>query len=299
MDAFKDINVNGEFTAEQFIVGGLKLDNIDVKIESTDNTLTITPKAGLYDGKMLGAIAYAESDEKATFKIDQEIDLVNLSPLLTDAEVSDQLSGIATLDLDIEVSEKDGKQTNSGTIKLLAKNGAMKGVDIKGILDSVSSKVGAGDKGDASGTGKKNDETKFAQMSGTFFLNNNRLTNNDFNLSAPLFRVNGKGTIDLEAETIDYRVDVSLVATSEGQGGSQLKDLAGVTIPIRFSNNLYEPSYSLDMGALFGNIAKQKLLDKKSSFLKSKIGADVNVSTNKDKGKKLIKGLFGKKKKGD
>ena len=296
MEAFKDVNVNGQFSAEQFIISNLKLNDIDVIIESTEGTLTITPKADLYDGKLLGNIAYAESGDKATVKIDQNIDLVNLTPLLTDADVSDQLSGIATLDIDIEVIEQNGKQSNSGTIKLLAKNGAMKGVDIKGILDSISSKLGAGSKEDATGTGKKNDETKFAELIGTFHLKDNRLTNNDFSMSAPLFRIAGEGVIDLAAETIDYRVDVSLVASSEGQGGSQLKDLAGLTIPIRFSNNLYEPSYSLDMGALFGNIAKQKLNDKKSEFLKSKTGVDIDVSTSKEQGKKLLKGLFGNKK---
>lgn len=297
MDAFKDVNVNGQFTAEQFIISGLEMNNIDVKIESTDTSLTITPKSDMYDGGLLGAIAYAEEGDRATLKIDQTIDLVNLTPLLSDLEVSDQLSGIATLNLDIEVSEENGEQSNNGTIKLLARNGAIKGVDIKKILDSVSSKLSAGSKEDATGTGTENEETRFAEMSGTFYLNNNRLTNNDFSMRAPLFRVNGKGMIDLAAETIDYSVGVSIVASSEGQGGAELKDLAGVTIPIKFSNNLYEPSYSLDMGALLGNIAKQKLRDKKSEFLKSKIGGDVNVSTDKDNGKDLLKGLFRKKKK--
>lgn len=297
MDAFQGVNVNGEFSAKQFIISGLTLNNIDVKIESTDSTLTITPKAGLYDGNLLGKIAYAESAKNTTVKVNQKIDLINLSPLLADADVSDRLSGVATLNVDLDVNEQDGKQSNSGTIKLLAKNGAIKGVDIKAILDSVSSKLGSGNKEDTKGAGKKNDETKFAELIGTFHLKNNRLTNNDFSMSAPLFRINGKGVIDLAAETIDYRVDVSLVATSEGQGGSQLKDLAGLTIPIRFSNNLYEPSYSLDMAALFGNIAKQKLKDKKSAFLKSKTGGDIDISTNKEQGKKLLKGLFGKKKK--
>ncbi|NND83510.1 MAG: hypothetical protein HKN50_13865, partial [Gammaproteobacteria bacterium] len=72
------------------------------------------------------------------------------------------------------------------------------------------------------------------------------------------------------------------------------ENLAGVTIPIKFSNNLYEPSYSLDMGALFGNIAKQKLNERKSDFLKSKLGGDDKASSTKEKGKELLKGLFGK-----
>ncbi|NND82895.1 MAG: AsmA family protein, partial [Gammaproteobacteria bacterium] len=264
MDAFKDINVNGQFTAEQFIISGLKMNNIDVKIESTDNSLTITPKSDLYDGGLRGAIAYAEQGDAATLNIDQTIDLINLSPLLADLDVSDQLSGIATLNLDIEISEVDGRQSNSGIIRLQTKNGAMKGVDIKGILDTVSSRLSAGSKDKATGSGDANDETRFAEMSGTFYLKNNRLTNNDFKMIAPLFRINGEGVIDLAAETIDYRVDVSIVASSEGQGSNDLENLAGVTIPIKFSNNLYEPSYSLDMGALFGNIAKQKLNERKS-----------------------------------
>jgi AsmA protein len=284
MAIFKDVNANGRFRAQQVISGGLKLDNIDVQVESSPGQVKITPKADLYQGKLGGEIAYVEIGERSELKVKNEIDLVALGELLNAAELTDQLSGIGSLVLNLLVTEQNGVQSNSGTIKVLAKNGAIQGVDIKNIVDQGYvryQQLKGKEVGPSGGESTISDETKFAELLGTFHLNNSVLSNDDFSLKAPLFRVGGAGTIDLERETIDYSIEFSVVSSTDGQGAQAFDKLKGITIPIRLSGSLTAPDYSLDMNALYKGLVKNELESKKAQLIKEKYGIEdgENLST--------------------
>lgn len=293
MAAFKDMFANGDFKAQRLISGGVELNDIDVRVASTPGKVTITPRAKLYEGKLGGSMVFEEQADKSQLRIQNSIDLVNLSKFLSAADVSDQLSGIGSLELDIIVTERAGVQSNSGTIKLLAKNGAIKGVDIKNIVDKGYRQYRQfkGDEADQQeqGTGDENDETRFAELLGTFNLNDFQISNRDFALKAPLFRVAGEGDIDLAQQQINYLVNVSIVNSSDGQGGEALDKLKGITLPIRFRGALTSPSYSLDLKALYKGLAKKEIEEKKSEYLAEKLGIeDAGKLSTKDLVRQLL-----------
>ena len=276
--AFKDVFANGRFRAEQIISGGLQLNDIDVVVKSTPGNVTITPTAQLYEGKLGGQIAYSHQGEQQQLRIKNEIDLVNLSQMLTAADITEQLSGIGSLALDLLVTEQDGVQSNTGTIKLQAKNGALKGVNIIGIVESAYQQYQA-IKGrqvidETSNTSQEGDETRFAELIGTFNLNDFKITNNDFLLKAPYFRADGKGEIDIAQQTLDYVVDLTIVKSSQGQGGEAVNKLKGITLPIRFRGDLTSPKYSLDVKSLYNSLIKRELNEKKGEYLQEKLGIE-------------------------
>jgi len=277
MAAFRDINANGSFKAKQLISGGLELNNVDVVVKSTPGNVTITPRASLYDGSLDGQIVYSEANGGAKLKVNNEVDLVSIAKLFNAADISDQLSGIGSLVIDMVVTETNGVQNNEGTFKLLAKNGAIKGVDIKGMVDkayaSYQQLTGQPEQ-EQEGTNKESDETKFAELLGTFNLKNNIVSNNDFLMKAPLFRVSGEGDMDLDVQTVNYLLNVAIVNSSSGQGGEALDKLKGITLPIRLSGDISSPKYSLDMKALYRSLVKAKVDEKKSEFLKEKLGIE-------------------------
>ena len=302
MAVFKELNANGQFRAKNLVSGGVALNDIDVQVRSTNNGIKIVPTASLYDGSLGGEIAFSDEQGTSELKVKNEIDLVQLGQLLTDAQVSDQLSGIGSLLVDLVVQEKDGVQTNNGVITLQAKNGAIQGVDIKGAIDGAYSYYQAykgrnqavedgAQETTQSGKASSDDQTRFAELFGTFNVNNNIVTNNDFTLKAPLFRVGGQGTIDIEKQTLDYLVEVKVVASTDGQGGEAIDKLKGIPIPIRFSGSLNSPSYSIDMKRMFKELFAADLNRKKAELLKEKVGIEgaEELST-----KELLKGLLGR-----
>ena len=296
MEAFKDLQANGQFKAASLISGGVELTNIDVQVKSTPGKVTITPNASLYEGSIDGQIAFTDNDGVSKLSVKNEVDFVQLGQLLNAAEVTDQLSGLGTVMVDLVVTEKDGVQSNNGVIKLVAKDGAIQGVDVKGMIDTAYSKYqslnGQEPEDSEEGESSESDETRFAEMLGTFNINNNVITNDDFTLKAPLFRVGGEGTIDVEKQTLDYLVEVKLVASTSGQGGKSINDLVGLPIPIRLSGDLTAPSFSIDFKRLYKSLISRELDKKKGEILQEKFGIEggENLST-----KSVLKGLLSNK----
>lgn len=268
----KDIYANGTFKANKITANKIKLTNSIINIASTDSTVTITPTVDLYDGKLAGS-TILQRGKSPTLLIKNTLTGVNLEPLLTDAEVSDQLSGIANINTNIVVSEKSGEPSSKGTIVLSVKNGAIKGVDIKKVLDDAQATIdkirGKSVNQDAE---SNTDETRFAEMSATLLINNDIVTNNDLSMKAPAFRINGQGTVNTAAQTLDYLTSIVIVNTNSGQGGENLNDLKGFTIPVRFTGPLASPKYAIDTKALLkANAGKE--LDEKKAELKAKADA--------------------------
>ena len=92
------------------------------------------------------------------------------------------------------------------------------------------------------------------------------LTSDDLAAASPLFRVSGSGQLDLANETINYTARPTIVETSKGQGGKELAQLDGVTIPIRLTGNLFKPKYKLDVQ----EAVKQKATEKVREQIKGK-----------------------------
>ena len=111
-------------------------------------------------------------------------------------------------------------------------------------------------------------KTDFSELRGSFHIVNGIATNNDFTAMTPLLRINGKGTANLPAETMDYRIQATVVTTLKGEGGEELKDLVGIPIPIHVTGSFDDPRYALDTQALAEALAKSKLQD----VLEDKLG---------------------------
>ncbi|MBT5032655.1 MAG: AsmA family protein [Proteobacteria bacterium] len=290
--ALRGAHANGTFNASSMTAGGMKVGDIDVDVETVGNTMIITYNAALYGGALRGEIQYLDHGAEAQMIVNQGVYDVDLGALLSDIEVTDRLSGSGTLDIDLTITETATGQTNKGTVGVLARDGALKGVDVKAIIDKVAD-VYASIKGGESGAGgdveassESSDETRFAELSGTFAINDQLLTNDDFLMKAPLFRVQGEGQIDLEKESLNYLTTLAVVATSEGQDGEDRSDLAGLDIPVRFSGDLTAPSYRIDFGELLKQLARQTVAEKKDELkegLQEKLGEEAG---------NLLKGLF-------
>ncbi|MFT7386822.1 MAG: AsmA protein [Candidatus Endobugula sp.] len=304
----KDIYANGIFKADKIIANKVVLTDNIIKVTSTNSTVTITPTINLYGGKLAGSTILQRGNTPTLF-IKNTLTDVNLQPLLTDAEVTDQLSGIATINTNITVSEKSGKPLSKGIVTLLAKDGAIEGVNIKKVLDDAQKTIDKiRGKNIARNTTASKDATRFAEMTATLLIDNDIITNNDLSMKAPVFRINGQGSVNTAAQTLNYLTSIIVVNTNQGQGGEDLSDLKGFTIPVRFTGPLSSPKYTIDTTALLqANLGKQ--LDAKKAALKDKAEeekAELKIQADKKKqelknkaqqklkesGKKLFDKLF-------
>jgi len=290
---FKKLTANGIFRADTIQANGAKLNDIRVGIASKNQQVIITPTAKLYEGETKGTITFNETKERSTLAIKNRLSNVNLASLLRDTEITDQVSGKATVDIDVNILDKNGLQTNNGVIELLVNNGALKGVDIKKVLDDTQEFVDRlrGKTNDekiesqTEGQSTTTDETRFAEMTATLNLDNNVITNKNLSIKAPAFRISGKGTIELKPKKLDYLTNIAIVNTNSGQGGEDRENLKGAIVPVRFYGDISEPKYKIDTRALIKENTKKEV-EKKKDELKEKalekLGLKDNDSTAKE-----------------
>lgn len=274
----KEINANGVFRTQQISVNNIKIDASTITVASDNKRVNITPDVKLYNGTLGGSLSLNKTDNVLSIK--NKLSNISLEPLLTDAEITNQFSGTGNIDTNLVVNENNGQPQTKGTVKLLAKDGAIKGVDIKKIIDDARNVVNKL-RGKQSSSSGGTDETRFAEMSATLNLNNDIITNNDLSIKAPVFRVGGEGTVNTSNQTLDYLTSVSIVGTSKGQGGKETDELGGLTIPVRFSGSLTAPNYKIDTTALLKANSNQRIEEEKDKIkdkLLQKLGVGSSAS---------------------
>ncbi|MEO0443249.1 MAG: AsmA family protein [Pseudomonadota bacterium] len=277
----KGLNANGIFRASKIQASGAKLTDVDLNIRSTQQTMTAIAKANLYGGSLETTMDLVSNSTADNLTIKTRLSAINLEPLLTDMELSDQFSGIADITKDISIVEKDNKQSNAGTIQFFTRNGRLKNIDIKKILDETQFTIDQLRGKQVATREYKEDGTQFAEARGTLLLNNNVLTNNDLSIKAPAFRISGKGMVDLAKDELDYSTSVTVVNTNQGQGGKDRSDLKGLLIPVKFYGPLAAPDYKIDANAVLKANAKQVLAAQKKA-LKQKAAERLGIKTKGD-----------------
>lgn len=263
----RDLNLAADLRIGQLQAHGLKAANAIIGIKAAKGELTIKPlTAGLYGGS-LNAWATATADQR--LDVFASMVQVDIAPLLKDVAGKDILAGRGTVKLDLNTSGNTTEQLRrelNGLAGFALRDGALKGINLGKVLRQAREQL---DASDDTTTREANaaEQTDFSELSGSFQIRRGIARNYDLDGKSPLLRLAGQGKIDLTDLTIDYTARVSLVGTSEGQGGRELSELRGATIPVRLSGALDAPTYTID----WSTAAKQALREKARERLEEKI----------------------------
>lgn len=287
LSAIRDLNLNGELRVGQLQARGVKVSSLQVVLKAAGGRLDVAPlTANLYGGAVSGnASAFADN----RVSLNASLANVAIEPLLKDATGKDILSGRGNVKLELRTAGaavSAMKRALDGSAAIALKEGAIKGVNLGKILREAKAKFGAG----TAETGKTAtaDRTDFSELTASFAINDGVATNTDLEGKSPLLRLAGDGKIDIAAGSLDYTARVSVVGTSQGQGGRDLEHLRGVTVPVKLTGRFETLSYSIDWGA----VAKDALKSKAGEQVKEKLSPQ--LKQQRDKLRDQLKGLLGR-----
>jgi AsmA protein len=268
----------------------VKLSNVKADIKLAGGRLDVSPhSANLYGGTLAGSLGADSSGNRITIK--ETIQGVQVGPLLRDAVEQDRLEGRGNVSFDVAMagpSIASLKKSMNGSARVEVRDGALKGINLGEAIGDVRS-VLKGPK-----TNDPSKRTDFSEITASFAIRNGVAHNQDLQGKAPLFRLSGAGDIDVGNSTLNYGAKASLVATSKGQGGRELPNLTGVTIPVKVTGALEKPDITVDFAEL---IAKSGVgLGKAIGSVGGAAGSAVgNVAGSAAGGvKDRLKGLFGR-----
>jgi len=270
LSALKGLNANGRLQVGALQANGLKLANLKAEVHAANGKLDIAPhSANLYEGSMQGALS-AQADGRIAMK--ETLNGVAVGPLLRDFAQKDVLEGKGTVALDVNAAGKSVnalKKALAGTARVQLKDGAIKGINLAEVFRRAKTALGSSE---AKAQAREAQQTDFSEMTASFNIKNGVAHNEDLDMKAPLFRVSGKGDIDIGNSTIDYVTNATVVASTKGQGGADLAQLSGLTVPVHLVGPFDALKYQVDYSAAATQFAKSKAGERIRGAIEERLG---------------------------
>lgn len=249
LSPLRTLDARGALKIGSLKIMNLKATGIRLQLKAQGGRAELNPvTATLYGGGVNGAIS---ADAGGGQRLGAKLDLrgIQIGPLMKDALGRQPLDGRGHVALDVTTSGNSVrlfKQNLNGTAGVQLADGAVNGIDIAGALRNFKGKFGGGSPKGQAGPEQKTDFTEF---SASFKITNGVARNDDLSAKTPLLRLGGSGNIFVAEDRLDYTVQATVVPTLQGQGGRELDQLKGLTIPVRLSGPYSDISWKLDFGS--------------------------------------------------
>ena len=227
-------------------VKNIRIQDLHLKVVGKDGRFNLKPcDLKLYDGKVsLEGVTDVKQDvPKNNFKL--LADGIQAGPFLKDFINKDFIEGTTKADVAIRMKGDDPdhiKATLNGKGELLFEDGAVKGIDLAGMIRNVKTAFGLAEKGD------QKPRTDFSEFRAPFTIKNGVIDTRNTQMKSPLIRVLAKGKTNLVNETLAMRIEPKFVATIKGQGDT--KDRAGLTVPVNVTGTFASPKFRPDLKAM-------------------------------------------------
>ncbi len=232
-------------TAQAITIQEIKIGPSAVDVDITDGSMNVNLKEmELYDGQGTATVELNRGGSVPQINKTLNVQAIQAEPLLTDAAGFEKLSGTGAIQMQVTAygnSQKEMVDTLNGDGSIMFQDGAFQGINLASMLRNFSLEA-------LQGAMDSTQKTDFAELSGTFTIDNGIVSNNDLLMVAPLLRVNGEGTIPMPPRTLDYLIVAKAVASLEGQGGET--DQSGVPVPLKITGSWDNPSVQPDMEAM-------------------------------------------------
>lgn len=292
LSALRDIDARGKLRVGKLKASGIQASDLAVSLVAAKGRVDAAPiTASLYQGRLdakAGAVAGAQPDAN---RYSATVDLkgVAIGPLLRDVADQDLLEGRGNVAM--AVTSGGGtvpaiKRGLNGKGALNLRDGAIKGINLGETIRNARSLLQGGRS--ETKAADSTQKTDFTSLDVSFTIKDGVASSNDLDVRSPLLRIGGQGQADIAAGTLDYTVNASVVGTSAGQGGRELEQLRGVTIPVRLTGPFENLSWAID----WETAGKEALKSRAADELKERLKTDELENKAKEKARDALKGLF-------
>ncbi len=263
VEMLRGLDLQGRLRVKSLKAANLQASAIDATALGQKGVFRLHPlSARLYGGTYSGDLGLNVAGAVPRFSMNERLTGIQAGPLLQALMGKDYVTGAAGLTARMTAAGLEPmaiRKSLTGDATFKFENGAVKGFNIAQLLREASARL-KGQPAPKEGTPR---QTDFAVLSGSLKVANGIARNSDLVAQSPLLRVSGQGQVNLVEETVDYRVNASIVGTLEGQGGKELSELRDLTIPLRIRGPLTQPKFSVELESALKARAEQALEKKK------------------------------------
>lgn len=266
LPALVGLDVRGTLRVNALKVMNVRSSNLRLTLRAQGERMELNPvTATLYGGGVNGRMsAVGGPGQRLAAKLD--LRGIQIGPLMKDAVGQQPLEGRGNVALDLTTGGHtmgQFKRQLNGSAGVQLSEGAINGIDIAGALRNAKAKMGGGTPSGGSGGPQRTD---FSEFSASFKITNGVAHNDDLSAKTPLLRLGGAGDVFIAEDRLDYTVKATIVPTLEGQGGPELEQLKGVTIPVRLSGPYSSIAWKVDLGSAAGGRARELVEQRKAQL---------------------------------
>ncbi|EJW13170.1 AsmA family protein [Rhodovulum sp. PH10] len=208
------VDADLSLVAREVQVDALKIAPATVEATLLSEVLTVTlARAGLYGGQATGTLTLDRAHGAPAVGLKAQFADVGALPFLRDTTGFETLEGRARGSLDVKGagdSPRGVVASLAGHAEVAISDGAVRGVDLPGMLRSLVDTILSGWQGEAG------DRTRFTTFSASFTVENGIARTTDAALAGPSLVASAAGNIDLVDRTLDLRADPRLVIVAAG-----------------------------------------------------------------------------------
>ena len=280
--------LDGTIQIGALTVKNAKMQEVKLKVIGKNGLFQLDPMtANLYQGNLSTKGSLDVSQEVPKTNVNLQLKGVQAGPLLKDLIQKDFIEGVAESNALIAMSgdEPDKiKRTLNGKGQLVFKDGAIRGIDIAGMVRNAKAAFGLA----ASGEKPKTD---FSELNAPYTIADGVVNTSQTTLISPVLRVLAAGKANLVDETLDFRVEPNFVGTLKGQGDKE--ERSGIMIPVLVGGTFSSPSFKPDVKAVFEKGLKEGVLPELQKRIGpgSKDGQKTESQSPSDVLKGLLKGV--------
>ncbi len=228
----------------------------DIKAGPATASLTVrdgiarlaAPEAGFYGGKATVNVIANGAGNTPAINLETRLENVAALPFFADAAGFTRIEGTLNGGVAVKGSganTDDLARSLGGTAQVVFSDGALRGIDVAKLVNNLQSLIKGGYEENAE------DRTEFTELSVSFAIENGVAQTEDLKLLGPLVRMDGSGSLDLAARSIDMRLNPRVVGSLDGQGGEF--DAAGLGMPVVVRGPLAKPRIYPDITNILAN----------------------------------------------
>ncbi|MCK1545664.1 AsmA family protein [Bradyrhizobium sp. 147] len=247
------VDAQVRISANEAVIGDAHLSPLALDAKLAGGVLKAsTANLGAYGGQVSGEIILDATTGAPSFAMHSDLVGVRARPLLQGLAEFDRIDGKLQAKLALRsagTSQRALMANMQGTAFVNFQDGAIRGINVAQMIRSLTM-------GTLSGWQENQDpsqeqSTDLSQLSASFRIDKGQAVTTDLNLTGPLVRVTGAGTIALDTKMMGFRVEPKLVMTTEGQG--RTSDPVGFGIPVMIQGTWSQPRIYPDMAGVLDN----------------------------------------------
>jgi AsmA protein len=273
VETLRKLNARGTLRLGQATFSGLKFTDLQLDVNARDGDVKLAPtQASMYGGHYRGSVAIDATTAVPALDLQADVSDVNFAPLLKDLLKKGNITGRGHLGTKLQAR---GKTTDAwfkslnGNVDFKVADGAYEGFDLWYEIRRARALL----RQQTIPATPSPARTVFTSLQGTGKLANGVLTNNDLLAATQYLRVNGNGSVNLAADTLDYRLNATVLRIPpEDADASGEKELVDMEVPARVTGSLSSPKVRPDIEELLKKQATKKLENKLKDKLRGILG---------------------------